>query len=651
MLALQRRKSGSESSCEKEGDDTLWDGMQLLEDAYTSGSIGNFQKIVNKSTAKGVAIGRNEEPAPINPDEAPSGTSQNHQQQPALHQPVTTPKYASQDILSYHTEPSGSLRNGQQETIHQPGLASFDSTGTAPHEESTHTHTKAQKQGGEGYRSIGGQAEHLSNPKQGQARSDSFNGSVVHSFATASLRSFRRRKPQPWPNPQKSLGEMIETGNKKIKGKVWVAEGPALELFEAQIRPQIEKLLHNTEPPQCSPLLLSLYMIGKAEVSATPTVMICCCDRKVRKDAEISIRESDILQQFPQIGLGNSATLLETNSFVVPVTGRSTNFQRDAPSASIFEEEHVIGRRVRLIDKAGGGKTVRFATGGPFIGIGKYIYQLTAFHYGQKDADTDPGAQLDSDPDDFEYDGQSDTEEDEYSIKKEHAEETQLKKSFNTSLENESMSLSMEYHRDVVLEEDGPQGPWNPRALINRRNVDYDLVRLPAAEASRASNSTGSSKNHHSFQVTDIDGLPVPCTRVVVVASYGILTGAMLSGTKRVKMHGYYGFQDLFPARLSCSVKTGDSGSAVLDASTGCFYGHIVLGSAPDTLVYIVPSIDIFTNILASFGKLPTLNLESSVLNERTPREVAYQKGHPMDASIDPSEPDPISLNTTLIIG
>ncbi|KAH8764393.1 hypothetical protein F5883DRAFT_558979 [Diaporthe sp. PMI_573] len=76
-------------------------------------------------------------------------------------------------------------------------------------------------------------------------------------------------------------------------------------------------------------------------------------------------------------------------------------------------------------------------------------------------------------------------------------------------------------------------------------------------------------------------------------------------------MNGYSGFQDLLTARLSSSIKLGDSGSAVVDATTGCLYGHIILGSAPDTIVYIVPSVNVFTDILAIFGNLPALNFVS----------------------------------------
>lgn len=147
----------------------------------------------------------------------------------------------------------------------------------------------------------------------------------------------------------------------------------------------------------------------------------------------------------------------------------------------------------------------------------------------------------------------------------------------------------MAHKTDVVLEEHDRQDPWNPISLPKGRNIDYDLVRLLAAEASKAANATGASKNHHSIQVTDIGAPPVSRTPVIVVTSYNLLTGAILPGSKRTKMHGFYGFQDLLTARLSCPIKTGDSGSAVVDASTGRFYGHIVLGSAPDTLVYIVP--------------------------------------------------------------
>lgn len=637
MMPVERRESGGE----KDGDEKFWG------EGHTSGSAGNSQHVTNNSNARDASTAKDQESQPNKPDETQSVTSQNEQQRPALQEPVTTSRHLRseriREILSRHVKSFGTLRNARQETIHPPRLASSGPAEIGPHEKLAHTDENAEEDCQESLVAVGGQSKHLTNPEQVRAGIGSLDDSEVHPPATGNLGSVGRRNP-PSLEIQLSLGEIIETKNKKIKGKVWVAKGPALELFEAQIRPKIENLLVNTEPPQCAPLLLTLYMIGKSEMRASPVIMICCCDRKVRKDAEATIRESDILQQFPQMRLGNSATLLEANSFVVPATGRPILSRIDARSFSNIEEEHIIGRRLRLVDKIEGTESVRYATGGPFVRIDNCIYQLTAFHYGQTDAGNRPAPHLDSDPDECEYDGQSDTEEDENDLEADTEEEMSLKESAMTGMDNESTLFSMPHNTDVVLEQHDRQDPQSPQTLRNRRTVDYDLARLPAAEASKASNTVGDSKNGQSFQITNTGAPPIWHTPVVVVTTYDHLAGAIIPGTKRVKMHGFHGFQDLITARLSCSIKPGDSGSAVLDASTGCFYGHIVLGSAPDTLVYIVPSVSIFASANAVFGETPALNLEGPVMNPSMPMKVVARWEHPLSAFMDPGEPNPIPI-------
>lgn len=627
MLALNWRESGGE----RESDDTFWEGL-LLEEPHRSGPIGNIQHLDNKSTANDLPTARDQEVPPIKPDAAQSVTSQNdqHMQRRALQEMVKASKYPSRETLSSKVKSSGSLQNGLQGASCEPRLASSCPNGPEPVKEMAHSHTKAEEKDQEGLGAVGAQPEYLTNPKQIQMRTDSLNGSVVHSLATGSLKSFRRRKPQSWPNPKDSLGYLIDKNNKKIKGKVWVAEGPALELFEAQIRPQIERLLHSTEPPQCAPLLLTLYMIGKKETSANPVVMICCCDRKARKDAEALIRESDILQQFPQVGLGNSASLLETSAFVVPAGGRSSASQLDAQIPSGRLEIHglkkpVIGRRLRFVMNADGRQIVRFTTGGPFIRIEKHTYQLTATHISQ-DMGTDSEMQFDSD-DDCEYDGLSDTdtEEEEETTEQvddghdgiETGSQGNLQEIRNTPLEtgvtshiidsDKKVSLERLYRHDLWIAQD-TKGV--DQTFLKPSKVDFFLVKLPAGEAEKASNVIDEVGNYRDLEVTDIAALPKPGTEVVVVTPYSHLTGFVLPGNTRVKMHGFYGFQNLLAVRLSSSIKPGDSGSAVLDANTGCLYGHITLGSAPDTIAYMVPSIDTFAEIVAVFGKLPTLKVE-----------------------------------------
>lgn len=628
MLAVQRRMSG----VEKEGDETPWNGLRLPEESYAPvcGPIGHLQHLNNDKTAKDVPRPRDQGLPPVKLDAVQGTTSQNEQRRhrQVLQEPTTTFTYVSHEIPPSHVKPSGSMQDGWQEASCQRRLASSCPTETEPLKELAHTRSKAEAKHQEGPKTVETEAESLANPKQVHMRSDSLNGIAILSLAAGSLRSFRRRKPQSWPNPKDSLGDMIDTNNKKIKGKVWIAEGPALELFESHLRPEIEKLLQITEPPQCAPLLLKLYMIGKKETIVNPIIMICCRDRKARKDAEALIRESDILQQFPQMGLGNSASVLETNAYIVPAAGRSTLSQRNTQTSSRLEvhgfEKPVIGRRLRFTRIDDGRETVRFTTGGPFIQIERHVYQLTATHNNQ-DMGTDSDMQFDSD-DDCEYDGQSDTDTDE----EEGAEKNDgghdgsktgtqrnVQGTCNTPLEIGVMSKTRDFGEEATPDRICRHNSWSAQdttgvdqTLLSPGKVDYFLVKLPAEEAKKASNVLEKVRDRGTVQVTDISGLPTSGTKVIVATSYSHLTGIVLPGRTIVKMHGFHGFQNLLAVRLSSSIKQGDSGSAVLDASTGCLYGHVTLGSAPDTIAYMVPSVDTLTQIVAVFGKLPTLKVE-----------------------------------------
>ncbi|KAK2613597.1 hypothetical protein N8I77_000502 [Diaporthe amygdali] len=227
---------------------------------------------------------------------------------------------------------------------------------------------------------------------------------------------------------------------------------------------------------------------------------------------------------------------------------------------------------------------------------------------GQVDASTDVDVQFDSDPDDCEYDGQYDTDEGDSDFEEATTRNRSIEPKQDTALEAEVVQLAKEANSDLASDLWSPQDVTGvDQAHLSSETVDYFLVKLPAEEAK-------------------------PGTQVVVVTSYCELTGFILPGAQRVKMNGFYGFQNLLAVRLSVPIRIGDSGSAVFDTSTGCFYGHIVLASAPDTIAYIVPSVDIFTEISTRFGEFPTLDMGSSIINEEKPSRDLQQEQSRVDA-------------------
>lgn len=239
----------------------------------------------------------------------------------------------------------------------------------------------------------------------------------------------------------------------------WFAKGPALEQYNTTIRPEIECTLKNVELPEGAPLFLNLYMIGKKEDKAKPIVMVCCVNPTIRKQAEASIRESNLLDRCPGFGLGSSALLLEAGSMPQLFAGmEDTNKGKSADTAFSSSQQKQsrpddgpelqndgqgekptkkskmtapkrllnfdtpwiprgafdavpskvrIGRPITFASPATNGLSLQHATGGPVISIGSALYQLTAAHVTQLHREPDLGDHG-ADLDECEFDGQSD---------------------------------------------------------------------------------------------------------------------------------------------------------------------------------------------------------------------------------------------------
>ncbi|KAK3332677.1 hypothetical protein B0T19DRAFT_473508 [Cercophora scortea] len=144
-------------------------------------------------------------------------------------------------------------------------------------------------------------------------------------FAAKALSLLRGKSPAPrWPDAEQSLGESI-TSTVELKSRVWVAKGPALEIFETDIRPRIIAHLANMDVQQEEePVFLRLYMMGKSPEMAQPTVMVCCVNKAVRLAWRDTIERSCLLGDYPGFCLGHSPKMLEAPSLAGLIMGRGS---------------------------------------------------------------------------------------------------------------------------------------------------------------------------------------------------------------------------------------------------------------------------------------------------------------------------------------
>ena len=121
-------------------------------------------------------------------------------------------------------------------------------------------------------------------------------------------RGFLFGKPQ-WPNTHLSLGINC---NQLGSYNCWEAIGPAKEVFDALKLPikrlldaRVEELEAN-DPIAGHILVYGMYMIGKEEATARPTILFSCQSARMRRRAIQYMKESRVLKDHPTVKMAES---------------------------------------------------------------------------------------------------------------------------------------------------------------------------------------------------------------------------------------------------------------------------------------------------------------------------------------------------------
>ncbi|KAK8112958.1 hypothetical protein PG984_013484 [Apiospora sp. TS-2023a] len=121
----------------------------------------------------------------------------------------------------------------------------------------------------------------------------------------SSLLNLRRNsdKRLSWPDPAQSAGRFICRSG---RNSIWEACGPARDAF-SKIAPEIKGYLDDYLEPISSWVTWSMYMIGSAKSSASPTVLFCCEVVSQRREVRDTIKRSGILDGYPGVKTGHMA--------------------------------------------------------------------------------------------------------------------------------------------------------------------------------------------------------------------------------------------------------------------------------------------------------------------------------------------------------
>ncbi|KAH6990017.1 hypothetical protein EDB80DRAFT_729363 [Ilyonectria destructans] len=496
-----------------------------------------------------------------------------------------------------------------------------------------------------------------------------------------------------WANPRESIGDRlgdIQSG----KYTCWKPVGRAREAWNA-VRPRIKEYLDNFCQSNSSSVILEMYMIGKTEETASPTILICSSDRATRKNIRKTIRENKFLERYPGIGLGDTNELPDRRRVIrmaglhstrgsVHIVGADT----ETPDVYTFRDAKcVVGRQLFITT----GEHGRIATGGPIVWIQEKSYQLSVAHVLQPVHDIGNGSDGSSALDECSFDGDSEMQEDagdipdqevpgkwsntpeelhswssdddSYSESSTSPQETDSRISTvpTTSDALSRMSAVSDYEMSLASHRSQPAQHLNAAStrvddMIKRNDhnlrhigkitltsndstqidLDYALVELGESVEEHGSIKFERDGVERCLQISQVAEIGLHDVDVVTqTASKGVLTGKLSATASYMRLPNSKTFQELFLVQLSDVLSAGDCGAGIISQTTGEFYGQVVAGTPGSGLAYVVPATQVIRDITER------LELEVKLAPPAATSRQRMRIRHEQQAQWDKSEDEP----------
>jgi hypothetical protein len=395
-----------------------------------------------------------------------------------------------------------------------------------------------------------------------------------------------------------------------------------MQKFDKEIVGEIEGLLKNVDLGDAD-IYLRLYMIGKSPEKSRPVIMVCCSNLRVRTQAELAIRGSRIPEEYPEFALGASALPLEQPSLIRALTGLSGATQAVEHEARVYkghkrsrapydgEDDELLPQKRPTLDWNDFGLAAvvfascpvgrrifvgdRPATGGVIIRVDGREYQLTVSHV----MDDEP-ILASGDPDqqglleECHFDDMSE-EDDELDPAMSNEANGSPILGYEPPFDPRSTGYIQKHF--AVSEYDSRNGP-NP-------GLDYMLLPLECISGPRWDQAYSPNEivlrlgvRQKMLHIQEVGSIPAEEQGVAVAtASGGVVHGVLIPSVVHFKNATLSHFQRLYPVHLESPVGLGDSGSAVVDETTGQLLGHIVRGVHLSTTAYMVAAVEVFQDL------------------------------------------------------
>lgn len=441
--------------------------------------------------------------------------------------------------------------------------------------------------------------------------------------------------PTGWLNPEESIGRYI--GRAKWD-HIWEAIGPARDAFN-RVAPRIKEYLESAVEPISSRVTWTMYMIGRSESLASPSIIFCCEVLQHRRQVRDTIKESGILNGYPGIKTGHLPRPPDFDQLVPLGAGEKSLYRRGDLIALTSQARSACGSQLFInADESDSVPPEAVATIGGVIRLGENYYYTTAAHAlalasdsGAADGALPAHNGYDSDGDALSLDGDG-------VMHNGSTPDSSADGPGGVQLPGRAGESSEDnrYLRDDMMRQwslkrlQGPEQPSStlqtvhPGALSpnpigqpfmssmeghnQEAGLDYALMELSASRNHMVENVIEVGTNHgNTLKVQSVARSELlQNADVVAVTPRGVAKGSISATPVYSSVPGERQYFRMLRVSLDCPLGRGDCGAWVVDATNGDLFGHVVLGSPGGGTALLTSFSDIFDDILSRAGKLPT---------------------------------------------
>ena len=184
-------------------------------------------------------------------------------------------------------------------------------------------------------------------------------------------------------------------------------------------------------------------------------------------------------------------------------------------------------------------------------------------------------------------------------------------------------------------------------------DLDYNLFPLQTTDATIHNEINIQSEEACSTKQILIQGVARELTaRKIFVATgtTGVVSGSMQESPHFLQIENSRHLQEVWAVRLDREILAGDSGSWVIDASTGELCGHIVASDPLTGLGYVVPAHKVFDDIKKHLGSAPVLPSHPSLETSTGPQDPLSHRAKQIIRNAATSAHESIQLFTEFLI-